>query len=184
MIENSTCVKFVNHTTERNFVLITGGEDACISKIGRRGGKQVVKLVKPNGGGCHTTVMSKKKPKIIQLSHNKFQGKILHEFLHLLGFYHLHRSPIRDRHIRIIWENVKPGYEYELREESNEVSDFGTPYDYDSLVHVKNTKYSKNGKVTIETIDPKNRDKIGQRIQLSEGDIMRINRMYKCDEKQ
>jgi hypothetical protein len=55
-IENSTCVRFVNHTTELDYVVITGGSDACISKVGRRGGKQVVKLVKPNGGGCHTVV--------------------------------------------------------------------------------------------------------------------------------
>lgn len=55
-IENSTCVRFVNHTSEQDYVLITGGKDACISKIGRRGGKQAVKLVKPNGGGCHTAV--------------------------------------------------------------------------------------------------------------------------------
>lgn len=67
MIENSTCVRFVNYTNQSDFALITGGEDACISKIGKRGGKQLVVLVNPNGGGCLTA------------------GKILHEFLHLLG---------------------------------------------------------------------------------------------------
>lgn len=101
--------------------------------------------------------------------------------MHLLGFYHLHRSPDRDNHIKINWKNVKSGYEYELSENADdEVTDFGTSYDYDSLMHVRNTKYSKNGEVTIETIDPKYRDKIGQRLGLSKGDIERINRMYKC----
>lgn len=87
---------------------------------------------------------------------------------------------MRDRHIRIIWENVKPGYEYELSEKSEELTDFGTAWDYDSLVHAGSTKYSKNGKVTIETIDPKNSEKIGQRNNISDGDILRINKMYKC----
>ena len=105
----------------------------------------------------------------------------MHEFLHLLGFYHLHRSPDRDSYIRINWKNVKKGNEYELSEKADhEVTDFGTPYDYDSLLHVGNTKYSKNDGITIETKDPTKRDKIGQRIGLSEGDITRINRMYKC----
>jgi hypothetical protein len=99
----------------------------------------------------------------------------------LLGFYHLHKSPDRDDHIRIIWKNVKTGYDFELSEkQDDEVTDFGTPYDYDSLMHVGNTKYSKNGEMTIETKNPINRDKIGQRVGLSEGDIERINRMYKC----
>lgn len=67
IIENFTCVRFVNHSNQQNYVFLTGGDEACISKIGMRGGQQVMQLVKPNGVGCFTT------------------GKILHEFIHLLG---------------------------------------------------------------------------------------------------
>jgi Astacin (Peptidase family M12A) len=165
MIENSTCVRFVNYTDQADFVLVTSGANACKSMVGKRGGKQIMKLVKPNGGGCFG------------------HGKILHEFLHLLGFNHFHKSPVRDNHVRIVWENVKPGYENKFdKRSSKELTDFGTGYDFDSLVHPSNTTYSKNGKITIETADPKDSVNMGQRKKLSDGDIMRINRMYKCDE--
>lgn len=61
------------------------------------------------------------------------------------------------------------------------MTDFGTGYDYDSIVHPRKTRYSINNTVTIETVDPKNMARIGQREKMSDGDILRINRMYKCD---
>jgi Astacin (Peptidase family M12A) len=67
IIENFTCVRFVKYSNQQNFVFLTGGDDACISKIGMRGGRQEMQLLKSNGVGCFTT------------------GKILHEFIHLLG---------------------------------------------------------------------------------------------------
>lgn len=163
-IENVTCVRFVNHTIEPDFVVVTGGLNACKSKIGRQGGKQVVKLIKPGGNGCFS------------------KGKILHEFVHLLGFHHFQRSPIRDNHINVNWDNVNPESEHKFdMRSSEEMTDFGTGYDYDSIVHPRKTRYSLNNTVTIETVDPKNMDRIGQREKLSDGDILRINRMYKCE---
>lgn len=113
-----------------------------------------------------------------------FRFTVLHEFIHLLGFHHIHISPNRDNHIRIIWENINPPYEsrFMKRSESDELSDFGTGYDYDSIMHTNSVAYSVNGERTIETLDPENQHKIGQRERLSAGDILRINRMYKCDE--
>lgn len=48
IIENSTCVRFVNYTNEEDFVNVTwysGG--SCKSKIGRRGGSQSMKMLTP-----------------------------------------------------------------------------------------------------------------------------------------
>lgn len=156
----------MNYTNEADFVNVTGSESgSCKSKVGRRGGQQFVKLANPWGGCTHAPY-------------------ILHEFVHLLGFHHIHISPNRDDHIRIIWENVNPPYKkrFNKRLDSEELSDFGTSYDFDSIMHTNSVAYSKNGLNTIETLDPKNMHKIGQRDKLSEGDILRINRMYKCDE--
>ena len=36
-------------------------------------------------------------------------GRILHEMMHALGFYHEHTRPDRDRYIKIEEENVKKG---------------------------------------------------------------------------
>lgn len=44
-IENSTCVRFVNYTDEADFVNVTWYEGgSCKSKVGRRGGQQIMKL--------------------------------------------------------------------------------------------------------------------------------------------
>jgi hypothetical protein len=161
-IENTTCVKFVNHTDQTDFVFITDGTGSCKSKVGRIGGKQKMKLP---GQGCRE------------------KGKLLHEMVHLLGFHHLHQSPLRDNHIKINWENVDSERRSKFNMKSEEdVTDFGTGYDYDSIVHPRSVRYSKNKSITFETRDPSKQHRIGQRNRLSEGDILRINRMYKCED--
>ena len=156
----------MNHTNEVDYVNITrsiGG--SCKSKVGRRGGQQLVKLVHATGS-CTKN------------------ANILHEFIHLLGFHHIHISPNRDNYIKILWENVNPPYtkRFIKRPDSDELSDFETGYDYDSIMHTNFLAYSSNGLPTILTLDPKNRHRIGQRKKLSDGDLLRINQMYKCHE--
>lgn len=103
----------------------------------------------------------------------------------MLGFHHIHISPNRDDHIKIIWENIAPNAvkNFRKRTDDGRLTDFGTGYDYDSIMHTNSVAYSPTGRITIETVDPKNQHRIGQRDKLSDGDILRINRMYKCDEK-
>lgn len=105
--------------------------------------------------------------------------------MHTLGFYHVHKGTDRDEHIRIKWENVIPGKQKKLlkRTDAHKLTDFGVGYDYDSIMHYDKRAYSKNGKVTIETLDPKYQDRIGQRKELSPGDILKMRRMYNCDDK-
>lgn len=166
ILENVTCVRFVNYTNQADFITITGDTDHCSSKVGRQGGEQFVKLMNRTvGEGCfkiHT---------------------IQHEIIHSLGFYHIHKGADRDKHIRIIWKNVIPEKKHKLKIKGNydELSDFDVGYDVDSIMHYTKKAYSKNGKNTIETIDPTLIDRIGQRTSLSDGDIQRINRMYECE---
>lgn len=164
-------MRFVNHTNETDFVTITGDTDHCSSKVGRRGGEQFIKLI-------NSTVN-------ITIGNNCFKiASIHHEIMHLLGFFHAHKSANRDDYIRIIWENVIPDRHYKLekRTDYDELSDFGVAYDVDSILHYSKTAFSKNGENTIETIDASLQERIGQRDGLSVKDIERINRMYQCDE--
>ena len=57
--------------------------------MGRIGGSQSVSL----GPGCMNI------------------GIIQHEFLHVLGFWHQQSRLDRDKHIKIIWENIQKGKE-------------------------------------------------------------------------
>lgn len=155
----------MNYTDEIDFVNVTGNpRGSCKSKVGRRGGQQLLKLP---AGACNGT------------------GYVLHELIHLLGFHHIHISPNRDDYIKIMWENVNPPYikRFIKRTDVGELSDFGTGYDYDSIMHTVHVAYSRNGLPTILTKDPKNQQRIGRRDKMSNGDILRINRMYKCEEK-
>lgn len=62
----------------------------CESYIGRKGGKQLLSL----GRGC------------------KNRGKVTHELMHALGFFHEHTRPDRDKFVKILWENIKTGNVY------------------------------------------------------------------------
>lgn len=165
-MESVTCVRFVERSKEKDFVIFTGDTDHCSSNVGLRGGGQFIKLVNSSvGEGCFKV------------------PSILHEIMHTLGFYHIHKSPDRDDHIKILWENVLPGKEYKLKKRTDSwaLTDFDVGYDVDSILHYPKTSFSKNGKNTIETLDQTLNDRIGQRNSLSVKDIRRINRMYKCD---
>lgn len=62
--------------------------DRCYSYLGRQSGQQVVSLQR---FGCvyHSTVQ--------------------HELLHALGFHHEQNRSDRDKHIRILYQNIIPG---------------------------------------------------------------------------
>lgn len=63
-----------------------------------------------------------------------------------LGFEHMHSHINRDRYIKILWENIKPGTEinFQMRR-----SQYGYDYDYYSVMHYNAYGFSKNGQPTI-----------------------------------
>lgn len=65
----------------------------CYSEVGRIGGPQVLSI-DVHCFKYHTTM---------------FNGTILHEIMHTLGFWHEHTRPDRDQYIRVNFDNVQPG---------------------------------------------------------------------------
>lgn len=161
IIENSTCVKFIEKTDEEDFVTITGNSYHCGTKIGRRGGEQILSIL--NIKDC------------FKLS------SILHELLHVLGFSHMHLSQNRDEFIEIIWKNIKPEKWRKFRIREN-LQDLNVEYDYESIMHYSEYAHSKNGKRTMIPLKNKDNVMIGQRDSLSDKDILKIKRLYDCDE--
>ena len=105
-------------------------------------------------------------------------GIIQHEMMHALGFFHEQERPDWEDYITINWDNVKEGHEKEFSE-SVAVDPKGTPYDYDSIMHYGTHFLSANGKPTI---DAHGHD-IGQRVKLSDLDIIQVRLSYQCEDK-
>ncbi|XP_050485193.1 bone morphogenetic protein 1-like [Bombus huntii] len=163
--ENFTCVKFVERLPQEhpNYILFTERPCGCCSFVGKRGnGPQAISI----GKNC-----------------DKF-GIVVHELGHVVGFWHEHTRPDRDRHVQIIRDNIMSGQEYNFNKlTEEEVNSLGLPYDYDSIMHYAKNTFSRG--TYLDTILPmeihgKKRPEIGQRLRLSEGDIAQTNLLYRC----
>lgn len=132
-IESISCVRFIPHTTQEDYVEVIAQPGAgCLSHAGRQGGHQQLNLELDPIKGC-------------------FQiGTIMHEFLHALGFYHLQSASDRDDYVKILWENILPNQEINFETyDTDFITDYGVPYDFESVLHYDPYKFTKNGYVTI-----------------------------------
>jgi Astacin (Peptidase family M12A) len=74
----------------------------------------------------------------------------IHEFLHAIGFFHMQSAANRDNHVQILWENIQPGLEHNFDKVSDDyATDFGLPYDYQSIMHYPPWAFSINDQPTI-----------------------------------
>jgi len=159
-----SCIKF--REVNSGFRVIVVDNNDCSSVAGYEGW---------NGGS---------KTQNLSLSANGCMNPstIEHEFLHALGVFHTQQRTDRDRYIKINWDNIMDGFAFAFSKLSEtEVDEFDLPYDFDSVMHYEQYAYSKNRVRTIETLNPSNQEIIGKAKGVSEGDIMLVKRMYKCN---
>ncbi|XP_020845138.1 astacin-like metalloendopeptidase [Phascolarctos cinereus] len=156
--EHFTCVRFVPRTNQKDFVSIIP-MSGCFSSVGHSGGMQVASLA--------------------SFCLQKGKGIVLHEFMHVLGFWHEHSRADRDRYIHISWKEIRPGFEINFIKSQN--SNMLVPYDYTSVMHYGRYAFSKNGNTTIMPLAGPDIP-IGQRWNLSTSDIVRVNRLYECSQ--
>ena len=92
------------------------------------------------------------------------------------GYLHEQSRSDRDSYITINWDNIREGGRTQFFK--CEFCDLqGTKYDYGSVMHYPETGLSKDWR-TLNTIETKNGEEIGQRNGFSPSDIVRINRHY------
>jgi len=154
-MESKTCIRFIPRARQRAYISIEP-RYGCASLLGRVGDKQVLSLQRY---GCIR------------------QGIIQHELLHALGFYHEHNRSDRDQYVKINWENVNQYFVFNFKKK--DTNNLDTPYDYTSVMHYGRTAFGLHGSETITPI-PDTSVPIGQRDSLSDIDIYRINKLYKC----
>ncbi|GAB0090998.1 Metalloendopeptidase [Sergentomyia squamirostris] len=164
MFHSHTCIKFVPHTNEYDYIKIVSGRSGCWSSVGRIGGPQEVNLQTP---GCMNQV-----------------GVTIHELLHVLGFLHEQNRPDRDKSVTINWQNIKPGVTENFQKaKDGTTSNYGVSYDYNSVLHYSAYAFSVNGQPTIVP-RVKTSASMGQRRGFSLGDLMKVNAMYSCESSQ
>ncbi|XP_016386247.1 low choriolytic enzyme-like [Sinocyclocheilus rhinocerous] len=151
----STCIRFFPRSNERDYISIES-RSGCYSYVGRQGYTQTVSLAR-NGCLYHSTVQ--------------------HELLHALGFNHEQTRSDRDNHIQVIWENIIDDMKYNFNK--IDTLNQGTPYDYGSVMQYERYAFSKNGLPTMVPI-PDNNAALGTSTEMSQNDIIRINRLYQC----
>lgn len=105
-----------------------------------------------------------------------------HELMHVTGFWHEQSRFDRDDYIRIIWENIEPGMEYNFDKYSwDDIQTLDAPYDYGSVMHYGTHAFAKGYGPTIMPKDGTQPSAIiGQRQGLSDLDVEKVNRMYSC----
>ncbi|XP_078128016.1 astacin-like metalloprotease toxin 5 [Sander vitreus] len=153
MLSRPTCVSFHKRTSESNYLLFKVST-GCASCVGFVGGEQPVFI----GPAC--TV-----------------GNIAHEILHSLGFHHEHTRADRGKYITILPYNIMEGMKRNFEVQRGKTFDLG--YDVGSIMHYGSGFFSANGQPTIL---PKSGVKdMGQRVKLTNKDIMKIQLFYSCD---
>lgn len=159
-IESKSCVKFKKRENEDDFILLRPA-NGCFSAVGKRGGRQVVSL----GHGCENF------------------GIILHELMHVVGFYHLHQRHDRDKFLNIHWDNINPSFLNNFKLLSPDLMPTDDFFDYQSIMMYGSSSFSKDRKsVTMTPSRPGARiADPAQKNTLSSADVRSINRMYDCN---
>lgn len=159
MYRLKSCVDFKPYEGEKTYIKFEK-RDGCWSYVGDLQNGQVLSL----GPGCdHKAVIE-------------------HELLHALGFYHMQSRQDRDDYVKIWLDQVIEGLEHNFNKyDDSFVTDLNTPYDYESIMHYRPFAFNKDPAIpTITTNIPEFFKIIGQYLDFSEMDIVRLNRMYNC----
>ncbi|XP_060933420.1 meprin A subunit beta-like isoform X2 [Limanda limanda] len=156
-----TCIDFTPWNGEKNYISVYKGS-GCYSSVGnQQEGEQRLSI----GKNCDKI------------------GKVEHEFLHALGFWHEQSRADRDDYVNIMWDRIEPGEEYNFNTYDDKISSaLGIPYDYGSVMHYSKTSFSNGSEPTMVTKNSSFMDVIGQRMGFSASDRTKLNRLYNCTE--
>ncbi|XP_072460589.1 meprin A subunit beta-like isoform X2 [Notamacropus eugenii] len=154
-----TCIEFKQWNGEDNYLYFYKGQ-GCKSPLGNGHlGRQDISI----GTFCDKI------------------GVVQHELLHTLGFVHEHSRPDRDDYITVIKDRILPDAELNfIRFSEKVIESLNVPYDYISVMHYSKTTFQRGTEPSIVTRNPDFLDMIGQRIDFSDYDSVRVNRRYSC----
>ncbi len=158
---DETVVRFVERTTERDYLRFAVREAGCFGVFGRGfdGGEQIMPI-EPRG--CPVPIT-------------------LHELGHAVGMWHEQQRKDRDRYVRVFRENIDPGAwgSGNWHPRALAGADIG-PYDYRSVMHYGffSNDMRRHGELLMMDTIPSGMP-VGQTLDgLSPGDIDSVARLY------
>ncbi|CAL8394437.1 meprin A subunit alpha [Gadus morhua] len=154
---------------------------SCVDFKPYEGEKTFIKFEKR--GGCFSSVGDQQNGQILSLGDGcDHKAVIEHELLHALGFYHEQSRTDRDDYVDIWLDQVIPGMEHNFNKYNDDfITDQNTAYDYESIMHYRPFSFNKNDSApTVTTKIPAFFNIIGQYLDFSRLDVLRLNRMYNC----
>ncbi|CAJ0596081.1 unnamed protein product [Cylicocyclus nassatus] len=165
-IEANTCIRFRTRKNERDYIEIQNQRgQGCYTSVGRPGGKSVLMLEAGYEETCMETEI------------------VLHELLHVVGLWHEHMRYDRDKYIKVHYENIDRGYWSQFEKVSPyEATTFNVPYDYKSVMHYDKNSFAKPGKISMETLDRRYQDVIGNAKDASPNDYRKVCEIYGCSQ--
>jgi astacin len=147
-----TSIRFQPRAGEDDYVRINRATSGCNSAVGHVGGRQTVNLA----DDCSS-------------------GNTIHELGHSVGLFHTQARINRNLHVRVRYENIDKDYWDQYDQQLLNGMDIG-PYDYSSIMHYSSTGFTRNNRNSMDTAPPG--IPVGQRAELSPGDVQAVARMY------
>jgi len=155
---DTTNIEFVERSGETDYVEIVTVANRCWSAVGRKGGRQEIRL---DESAC-TRVAT-----------------VVHELGHTVGLKHEQQRSDRDQFVEILTQNIQTN-----PDRSGNFTLFGPglplgEYGYTSIMHYRRTAFGQidadgNRMTTIRTLGPT----IAPSARLSDGDVAGVRRLY------